>query len=279
VELVDRCLLFCITGQKREFFEKGLLVALRSVRYTNPEIPVVIFFDELTGSQKEALSGCDLRRVDPQLFNADHRDDLTRATFFRFYIGRELGHVKRILYLDGDLVVLDRLDDVFDIDRPLVAALKMPSDPEGEFRDSGALAEKEQILTWHPIFNAGVLCFDGPYWQQHDLLGRALEIANYYGWDMFTNCDQGILNLLANTLDGYHQLHPRFNFWPALAPRARLIRNKHGLLTPVVKGRPSAVVHWAGPKKPWKVRSTLFHRVFPRLYRVTADACYFQFIR
>ena len=273
---MDRCFLFCITGREREFFEKGLLVALQSVRRTNPDIPVVVFFDTLTGSQAEALSGCDLRQVDPSPFNASHRDDLTRATFFRFYIGRELGDVHRVLYLDCDLVVLDDLSEVFEIDCPLAAALKIPPSPEGEFCNPDVLAGENGIATWLPIFNAGILCLDGPFWRQRDLLGQALKIADKHGWDEFRNCDQGIMNLLANTLDGYHRLHPRFNFWPAASPRAELVRNERGLLTPVVKGQPSAVVHWAGPKKPWKVRSTLLHRLFPRLFRVTADACYHQ---
>lgn len=277
---MDRCFLFCITGQEREFFERGLLVALRSVRRTNPDIPVVIFFDVLTESQERALSGCDLRRVDPRPFDANHRDDLTRATFFRFYLGRELGGVERVLYLDCDLVVLDDLSEVFEIECPLAAVIKIPPNPEGEFRNPDVLAGKENISTWRPIFNAGVLCFDGPYWRRQDLLGRALKVADDYGWDMFPNCDQGILNLLANTLDGYHQLHPRFNFWPAASPRAALIRNGQGLLASVVEGQhPSAIVHWAGPKKPWKVQSTLMNRIFPRLFRVTADACYHQWNR
>ncbi len=273
---MDRCVLFCVTGREEEFFQKGLLVALKSVRGTNPDVPVVVFYDVLSSSQKEALAGCDLRQVDPSPFDFHNRDDLTKATFFRFYVGRKLGQVRKVLYLDCDVVVLDSLDPIFQVNAPLAAALKIPATPEEEYRDPGVFQNGEGIEKWHPIFNGGVLCFDGPFWQREDLLGRALDVAEKYGWDMFPNCDQGILNLIVNTLDGYYQLHPRFNFWPAASPRARLRRNRLRLLAPMIACHPAIVVHWAGPKKPWMVQPRIFHRLFPQLYRVTADACYHQ---
>lgn len=276
-EMMERCVLLCTTGDNREFFERGLLVTLRSLRRTNPSLPVVVFYDRLDADQRRALAGCQLRAVDPAPFDASHRPDLSRATFFRFYLGHELGEVDRILYLDTDLVVLDELDELFQAPDPVVAVAKVPPDPDLEIVDARRVAREEGLDSLGPVFNAGVVCFDGPFWRRHRLLERALEIAVRHGWDAFPNCDQGILNLLAAGVGGWHPVGPRFNFWPAVNRRARIRRNRFGLWAPVIGDRLAAIVHWAGPAKPWKSRPNTLQRLVPALNRVTADGCYHQF--
>jgi lipopolysaccharide biosynthesis glycosyltransferase len=275
---MDRCVLLCTTGANEAFFERGVLVTLRSLRITNPDLPVVVFYDHLNQRQREQLIGCELRSVDPAVFSVDHRRDLTTATFFRFYLGQELGDVRRVLYLDTDLVVLDDLSALFEVDHPLVATRKIPPDARYEINNIVDVATAEGVHPMGPVFNAGVLCFDGSYWRSRDLLGRALAIARRYGWEAFPNCDQGILNLIAASLDGWWELPHIYNFRPAGAPRAPLRRNRNGLLAPMVRGEFAKVVHWAGPKKPWLSRRTVLHRTFPRLHRVTADACYHDLV-
>lgn len=274
---MDRCILLCTTGEEEEFFDNGVLVTLASLRRTNPELPVVVFYDHLSDRQLDALAGCDLRRVDPTPFRATHRADLTRATFFPFYIGKELGDVPRVLYLDTDLVVLDSLEEAFDHGHPLAAVPKTVAHPSGEFRDPDAVAAMEGLEELCPVFNAGVVCFDGRFWRRHGLLDLALDIARRHGWETFYHCDQGILNLIATTLCGHHQLGTHLNFRPVDAPRARLAKNRRGLVAPLADNRPATVVHWTGPRKPWHSRPNLLQRRFPRLMRITSDASYHQF--
>ena len=285
------CLFFSCHGGQKDFFEKGLHVAVRSARLTNPHLPVFILHDGLSGSEKNTLEGCHLIEVDGAVFETGIRNDLTRAAYFKLYAEKLEGY-DMALYLDSDLVVLDNLDDIFNNEGPL-AARREQFGLSHDFTNADQVAKDEKIPNEGAFMNSGVVCFDLRYWREKKLLEQALGVAKKYGWDCFKNADQGILNILAHRTGGFVELPVIYNYlrWPDMMCNVvwKARKNKQGYIAPVVLrrfqqkiasfgvsdsvfGAPMAkIVHWNGPVKPWQ-----FGREEDRdkLY----GACYEQFV-
>src|SRR5436309_16086936 len=155
---MKRCFLLC-TDSNEEYFENGLLVTIRSLVRTHPDIPIIIFHNELTREQTSRLPDCTLIYVDDLMFRASHRADLSKATFLKFHAGL-LKEFDRALYMDHDIVVLDRLDGIFSKPGHLVAKGHRDRAWEMEFYNPSAILKKEGIRKGTLLLNGGVVCFD-----------------------------------------------------------------------------------------------------------------------
>jgi lipopolysaccharide biosynthesis glycosyltransferase len=288
---MDRCAFFSCHGGQKDYFKHGLLVAIKSLRRTNPGLPVAVFYDELSAEEKAALSGCRLVQVDASVFDTGSRGDLTRATYFKFCV-EQLDGVGKALYVDSDLVVLDSLEGIFRLDGPIAARIE-PYDLAHEFKDPARVQKETGIPEKGPFLNGGIVCFDRRYWMKEGLLKQALEIAHQFGWEQFLNSDQGILNILSHRVGGFTPIPLVYNFcrWPDIAC-SRVTRsgvNAQGLTAPYVMrgiqqrlaaagvppawtGAPLAkVLHWNGPGKPWQFKDEERKKYYAE--------CYEQFTR
>lgn len=272
----NRCVVLSVSGRNRRFFERGLLVALSSLRRTNPDLEIAVLCDRLDEDQRSALAGCRLVGVDARRFQTSHRPDLTAATYFRFVIPEALSTTERAVYLDSDLVVLDRLDDLFELDSPLAAVPKSTQDPAGEFQDPDRLAAAEGFDSWGPLLSAGVLSMDLEFWRREGLLELFSGLIARHGWETFRNGDQGALNVLVQRY-GFHELSPVYNLWPQAWAGSKLGRNHLGIRAPEIAGTLATIVHWAGPRKPWL--ASPLDRLLPHRRRRTLWTCYAQFAR
>lgn len=286
------CAFFSAYSGNPDFFKNGLLVALKSLRLTNPELPVAVLHDGLSTDEKNSLGGCELIRVDASPFRSSHRPDLSAGTYFKFYAG-VLSHYEKALYLDSDLVVLDRLDGLFE-NKGTLLARREKFDLAHDFTDPAKVRSRESMEDTGAFLNGGVLCFDTAFWKKENLLDQALEIAAEYGWDFFRNADQGILNVLAHRTSGFTPLSETYNYlrWPDMmqalawgesansrgfrAPErmGRLQQRlaKKGLRGPWTRASHAKIVHWNGPRKPWQLAGSDDRA---RLHA----ACYEQFVR
>lgn len=289
--MTRNCIVFSYHAAAGEFFAKGLLVAIRSVRLTNPGVPIVVLHDGLSAAEGAALDGCRLVHVDGQRFGVDHRPDLTPATFFKFSVAALEGF-DRVLYLDSDLVVLDSLDALFDTSGVL-AARRQPCDLTEDYTEPGEVIRREGMRNDGPFLNGGVVCFDRRFWTEKRLLDEAIQIGAEYGWAFFKNADQGILNILAHRHGGFTELPVTYNYcrWPDMVASSgqRLARNRRGWLAPMVlsdtrqrwlshpwarpfvRGPLAKIVHWNGPLKPWELDDESDRRRF-------VSACYDQLV-
>ena len=247
------CFLLC-TNSNKEFFENGLLITLKSLKLTNPHIPIVVFYDYLTSNQKNKLKDYELIKVNGSLFNSDHRPDLTTASYFRFYLSK-IKDYDKIIYLDTDTVVLDNLDDVFKKKGNLIARgrkFQLCS----EFRNVDKITKSEKIKEGNLLLNSGVLCFDKKFWVKRRILTQAMALAEKYGWRNFKNNDQGMFNVLAYKYGGFTNLSKHYNFCKyddmnQNDPEIRI--NSKGLKAPFINGKFVKVIHWNGEShlKPW----------------------------
>lgn len=291
---MNLCFLLSTDGGA-DFFENGLLIAIRSLRRTNPAIPIVVFHSGLSEAQLDALPDVKTVLIDDSIYDCASREDLTRSAFFKLEVHRLTGF-DRVVYLDSDVVVLDDVGELAEC-RGMLAGVVRPLGLEHEFEDPEAIAHNESDISGERILNTGVLSFDMARWGDGALRREALQIADQYGWASFKNADQGILNILCSRHGGVSEIPISYNFCmipemghPVPYP---VKRNASGLLAPYQVGRIQRrlmsmgvplpfhlgrfikILHWNGWDKPWRFED----RGVPAIERKRAYAeCYDQFV-
>jgi lipopolysaccharide biosynthesis glycosyltransferase len=287
---------FSCDSRKTEFFRHGLLVAIRSVRATNPQLEIVVLHNGLTPAQERSLdgSGCTARKIGEGSMSAPHRSDLTDAVYFKLR-PELLPEWDRILFLDADLVVVDNLDDAFDFDGAF-ACRRERYDLAHDFRDPQRVRERDGLENNSRFLNSGVLCVNREKWIQTDCPNIATAIYREYGAEFFKCADQGVLNILAHRIGGFCDLDVSYNYcrWPdmmlSLLSRGSCARSGYrSVRYPIGTGRYSfsryippmgplgrdaVVIHWNGPGKPWE---DTFRASQSRLWQHFHAECYEQF--
>jgi lipopolysaccharide biosynthesis glycosyltransferase len=273
---IKRCFLLCTDGTNEDYFNNGVLTAINSLKLTNPGIPIVVYYSQLSPSQKAKLKGCKLIEITEKSYDARHRPDLTDATFYRLHLDR-LEEFDKVIYIDSDMVVLDSLDEIFQLPGNLIA-VGQTKNYANEFRDYQEIFEAEGIK--NPIlpgFNAGFLCFNQNYWKDK-LLKEVVSMGEKYGWDKFINLDQGLLHLVVYRRGGFTSVPHHYNF-RAWGECLKVERNSKGFLAPYVDGNFVKVIHFSGPFKPWHYETK--YNSYPKLQKFMDMyfPCYEQFIK
>ena len=172
--------------------------------------------------------------VDPSRFEHCTLTDVsycTLATYYRFLIP-ELSHVKRMIYLDCDVIVQSSLSSLWrhDMNGAYLAGVR-------DF-DSVPKARRFDLPDY---INAGVLLFDVEKWRENHLQEKVFDFIRTTKLELFY-ADQDVINIvLAGKIDC---LNPTWNFLTGAydsLPDAEL-------LSRVSKVN---IVHFAGCKKPW----------------------------
>ena len=160
----------------------------------------------------------------------------SEAAYYRLLVGHLLPKdLKRVLYLDCDLLVCDDLQPLWDTDLngAVVAAVQDPvADCDIEHKRQLGLQEDATY------FNAGVLLIDLSRWRQQEVGREALEFCKrhpvkYYDQDGLNACVAGDFCQLDLRWNAQCWLFERYDYVPSLVKRA-------------------VVVHFNGPSKPWQ---------------------------
>lgn len=178
--------------------------------------------------------------------------ELSRASYFRLDIANILDvHVKKIIYLDCDLLVYDDIEKIWNIDmrnRPIAATC-----------DYGIMASKRIRMQKNKYiglpfdadyFNAGVLMMDLDMWREYDYAKDIIKLATE---NKYPNHDQDALNkfFMHNWQEiplRWDVIPPVFNLFLKIIINKKL-RNKaiEAKLNP-------AIFHYAGGYKPWEYK-------------------------
>lgn len=147
------------------------------------------------------------------------------STFYRFKIMEYVAeNVEKVLYLDGDMIVTEPLDELFATDLTGFYA--------GVVEEKGAFqAQNLQLKSGH-YFNAGMILFNVAELKGHDLLKDALE---YYikNKERIVQHDQDILN----------------GIWDE---KVKFLEQKFNVPSFVKKFPNPTIIHYTGfVKKPW----------------------------
>lgn len=155
------------------------------------------------------------------------------SIYFRYLIADILSNKDKVLYLDGDIVVLDDLTPLFKIDLGQHVIAGVIEDLESEE------VTQKPILKGIPFYiNSGVLLMDLDKMRQSDAVARLFDVTNRYQ-NEFTHYDQDAINLVF-----MHQIK-------ALPVKYNA---QHRIHTPFDK----VIYHYSGKKKPWKSNALEF---------------------
>lgn len=265
-----------MAADKREpFFSSGTLVTIRSLQATNPNIPIVVAYSDLDDSQIKQLAGCETIKVASNAFNADHRPDMGTTTFLRFY-ATDLSY-SRVVYIDSDMIITDKLDHIFLNPCPLMArAVDLPLNKD--FRDAKLATKKYPLREGYPVINAGIMAYSTPYWRKRNPLEACTALASGSGWDFFLNPDQAMWLVIAYLNGGFGRLDHKDNFmtWSDMRPaEGKTITSSTGHLTALGTSGPARVLHWVGGVKPWHFDK---HYFSPEKRAALFEDCYLQFV-
>lgn len=186
---------------------------------------------------------------------------LTNIVYARLIIDRLLPpDTERVLYLDCDMLVRERIEDLYDIDMEgfPIAAVR---DAFGSFIAGGRdLRKKRDIFDLaDPYFNAGMILIDIARWREAAIIDK-LEHALREGVMARIYYDQDFLNLVFKR--NWLRLPPRWNMIDA--------RRSHEAFNP-------AILHYTGKQRPWHLVSGT---AFQRTYRhVMTNDLFYQFMR
>ena len=160
----------------------------------------------------------------------------------------------KILYLDGDTLVLDDLSDLWNMD---LLEKSIGMGPE-----STVSAERREFLKMgNQLYcNAGVLLIDLQRWRERRLGKKVLEFYQQHNGNLFAN-DQDAINVALR--DEIYVLSPRYNFFniyfsypynvlKRLSKPATFISKEE---LDVAISHP-AIVHYLGEERPWRKGNT-----------------------
>jgi lipopolysaccharide biosynthesis glycosyltransferase len=251
----EACIVLGASGKNDTYLRCGTLVALKSLRATNENLPIVVLYDHLSKDQRALFDGCELVRVQSRDFRlgTNAQSHLSEATFLRFAIP-ELVTYRLALYLDSDIVVLDSIAELFELQGAALMRIMNDYVVEDQFKNGGNVVQREGIPENTCPFNAGVIRFDTEIWRRLNLVQSAIELGNKYGWETFLFSDQGLLNLVcykAGVVRGISRIY-NFMTWSDMHKKKHdFAINAKGLLAPTVDEGFVKIVHWTGPVKPW----------------------------
>lgn len=174
-------------------------------------------------------------------------DHLTIETYYRLFLEMAFDEtVKRVVYLDADLVVLGDLSKLAAIDlggKAVGAAIDIHVRRWGD----GGAALWGQATDDRPYFNAGVLVIDLDAWRTRQVRQRALDFLAS-NRDRILYWDQDALNVVL--ADDWTELDPRWNrmtdYWDHMREGTLPFTRET-----IASLRDPFIVHFASPNKPW----------------------------
>lgn len=191
--------------------------------------------------------------VEEQEFSALPKtiDYISLATYSKLKAAEYLPNIDKILYLDIDITISGKLDELWNIDlKNYAIAACFDSYIEHYTNNYKSLISLSQNQYY---FNAGVLLINLKKWRELDVFKRSINwLKNYQ--DIILYQDQDILNGIFK--DDVTYFNSRFNFMPTLRNR---IKEKQQLAPLEKTAMPIIISHFCGELKPWHKNSKHFN--------------------
>lgn len=119
---------------------------------------------------------------------------ITKATYYRLMLTEILPKsIDKILYLDGDIIVRQSLDSLWNTDIEGYAVAAVPDYDDETHRKEGYL----HLEPWTGYFNAGVLLVNLKFWRDHRVMDSFYRFMKEHR-DWIRAHDQDVLNYVFN---------------------------------------------------------------------------------
>ncbi|MBV8159871.1 MAG: glycosyltransferase family 8 protein [Acidimicrobiia bacterium] len=235
-------------------------------RHDGPELRFEVIHDDdvpddhlrrLEGMCLEHGASIRIHRIDPRLVGGlPLIDRFGPVVWSRLFLPEILSDVTRVLYLDCDVLVLNRLDPLWEVELgpSVMAAAANVVEP-------AAREHVARIGVHYPggLFNSGVMLFQLDRMRcegsTNQLVGFALDYGEKLLWP-----DQDALNVVFN--GRWHPLHPRWNAQNSLWSWHDWAIDVFGRAQVEEAVRDPAIRHFEGPSvaKPWHYLCPVPHR-------------------
>lgn len=172
-------------------------------------------------------------------------DYISLSTYFRCFLTEILpSDIKKVIYIDCDLLVLNSLKPLWDTDISGYA-LAAVEDMNSSFTDKH---RRLGLLESYLYFNAGVLLINLDYWRSHDVMNRLMIWMGQYRTRIVAH-DQDLLNAVLSKEVTY--LSHRWNMQEGMLRRRRhTLPSSESTIDQEMKQ--PAIIHFAGKHKPWQ---------------------------
>jgi len=241
------------------------LAAHSSEKYT---YDINIFHRDITSESMQLLIGefADRKNIHIRFYDISSRYEeyknlFTRGhfaieTYFRLFIQDIMTSYKKVLYLDGDMVINADVAELYETDIKGYLLAACP-DPDTAGLYNGFEPQKKdymdnvlKIKKPYEYFQAGVILFNLDEMRRTLDVNSLLKFAASYEWELL---DQDVLNFIAQGKTKLVDMS-----WNVMYDWRRIRLKKIVALAPIslydayVKARQNPkIVHYAGPEKPW----------------------------
>ncbi len=206
-------------------------------------------FDTLGRKYGHEISVTDIEISMVEKLPVNERSHITCATYFRLFAALLLpDEVHKVIYLDGDMVVVGDIRPLWNLDMDGVAVSGVRG-PRSSYSDiCRYLGYSEE----YGYFNAGVLVLNLDYWRTHDTTEKVLKfVEDHHAY--LPMMDQDALN--GALYDEKKMLPDRYNYmtmfflrknWESYADERRQ--------ECIEEGGKKVILHYLGRVKPWNYR-------------------------
>ncbi|MGD0279107.1 MAG: glycosyltransferase family 8 protein [Smithella sp.] len=225
-----------------------LAVALVSLLAINSGMNIYIINNDITADDWKKLeklfTGKDSKLInakidDSQIENLITTYHFTKANYYRLFIP-EIVKGDRALYLDADIVVTGRIDDLYNIDISDTFLAAVDDMDIYNYQD----LEMEVSAKY---FNSGVMLINLEYWRAKNVKEKVIDFISRKP-EVIRFADQDGLNSVIN--GNWLELHPKYNL------HGILLFSGHDPVSPIKEAIDNPVIiHYTGSSKPWHYRS------------------------
>ncbi|UKK74840.1 glycosyltransferase family 8 protein [Segatella bryantii] len=176
----------------------------------------------------------------------DQPTHVSVATYYRLLITNLLPkNVDKIIYLDGDMIVMDDIADYFneDVDGYAVGAV-IDQDMDENVKD-----ERLEYPKQDGYFNAGSLLINLKYWREHHAYEEFIKVMHEKS-NIIIFHDQDVLNYVFH--DKKKWLSPRYNIQTEFLVAKKVARYGKELIKAIKN--PLAIHFCMRGSKPWMIR-------------------------
>ncbi len=231
-----------------------LAVALASLLENNSGMNIYIINNDISESDWKKLQKLfegknsnliDAKIDDKQIENLITHSYFTKATYYRLFIP-DIVKGDRALYLDVDIVVTQRIDDLYnaEISNTFLAAV--------DDMDIHNYHELEMESS-SKYFNSGVMLINLKYWRACNIKEKVIKFIDRKP-EVIRSVDQDGLNSVIN--GNWLELHPKYNLHTRLLYIEPDSPIKEAIDNPVI-------IHYTGPSKPSQFR---YNHPYKHLY-------------
>lgn len=175
--------------------------------------------------------------------NSEYLDRFGVASILRLFMHEHFSpECKRVIYLDCDMVVLDNLEEIWNVslgDNIVAAVRDISGDPNEH-------ANIETSL----YFNSGLIVVDLQRWREQDVAGLSMKYFMQHAGKL-NYPDQDALN---HVLAGqWYELEPKWNLQSSTYAALNTKPMHLALLLPALEEalRDPSIIHYTGHIKPW----------------------------